>query len=50
MYVTVKQKRVIEIVRKKAVFIKVDNFTYLEFDNRAIYTEKNKTRLTQDAS
>ena len=33
MYVTVKQKHVIETVRKKAVFIKVHNFTYLEFDN-----------------
>ena len=28
MYVTVKQKHVIETVRKKAVFIKVRNFTY----------------------
>ena len=35
MYVRVKQKHVIETetVRKKAVFIKVHNFTYLEFDN-----------------
>ena len=31
--VTVKQKNIIETVRKKAVFIKVRNFTYLEFDN-----------------
>ena len=30
MYVTVKQKHVIETVRKKAIFIKVHNFTYLE--------------------
>ena len=27
------QKHVIETVRKKTVFIKVHNFTYLEFDN-----------------
>ena len=33
MYVTVKQKHVIETVRKKAVFIKVHNFTYLASDN-----------------
>ena len=36
MYVTVKQKHVIEIVRKKAVFIKVDNFTYLNFRTRKL--------------
>ena len=33
MYVTVKQKQVIETIRKKNVFIKVHNSTYLEFDN-----------------
>ena len=33
MYVTVKQKHVIETVRKKAAFIKVHNFTYLKFDD-----------------
>ena len=33
MYVTVKQKHVIETVSKKAVFIKVHNFTHLEVDN-----------------
>ena len=33
MYVTVKPKHVIETIRKQAVFIKVHNFTYLEFDN-----------------
>ena len=33
MYVTVKQKHVNKTVKKKAVFIKVHNFTYLEFYN-----------------
>ena len=33
MYVTVKQKHVIETTRKKAVFVKIHNFTYLGFDN-----------------
>ena len=33
MYVTVKQKRFIETTRKKAVFVKIHNFTYLGFDN-----------------
>ena len=31
MYITVRQKHFIETVRKKGVFIKVHNFTYLEF-------------------
>ena len=33
MYVTVKQKHVIETTRKKAVFVKIHNFTYLGFDS-----------------
>ena len=33
VYITVKQKHVIETVMKKAVFITVHNFMCLEFDN-----------------
>ena len=33
MYVTVEWKHAIETFRKKAIFVKVHNFTHLKFDN-----------------
>ena len=39
MYVTVKQKHVIETIWKKVVFLKIHNFNYLEFGN--IFKFKN---------
>ena len=45
MYVTVKQKHVIETIRKQAVFIKVHNFTYLEFDNVFKFRIRKLTKI-----